>query len=67
MPAPILEVPEPQPPVGPDPGGPPEIPETPIDPPGPDPDGPGVPEPSPPIEPPVDPPVVPQETDPVTS
>ena len=63
---PTLEVPEPQPPVGPhpEPVGP-EIPDSPIDPPGPDPDGPSVPEPSPPVEPQIDPPEVPPETDPV--
>jgi hypothetical protein len=62
----LSEVPEPQPPVGPDtdPVGP-EIPDGPVDPPEPAPDGPVEPEPAPPVEPTPDPPVVPTEPDPV--
>ena len=48
-----MRMPEPQPPVGPEPGPPgPEVPETPIDPPGPEPDPPGGPDPQPPVQPP---------------
>ncbi len=56
-----LEVTDPIPPTGPDPGpvGP-EMPDTPIDPPGPDPDGPAVPDPAPPEQPPSPSPDVPE-------